>query len=101
MKFTNLFQDPESDSEAPYADTLVLDQGGMTVGYAGETVAHVSFEEIDPFELAFHALPDDWEPYAEWSDDFGLLYVTDAELTENAVYRLLNELGRLKGWKRS
>lgn len=102
MIFQNLYQDPESDSDAPYADTLVLDAGGMGVQYAGETVAHVSFEEIDPFELAFHALPEDWEPYPEWdAATQRFLPITEAELIENAAYSMLNALGKLRGWKRS
>lgn len=97
MIFRNLFQDPESDSDAPYADALVLDCGGMGVQYAGETIAHVSFEEVDPFELAFHAMPDDWEAYPETLNP----PLTSEELCENAVYRHLNALGKLRGWKRS
>ena len=101
MIFRNLFQDPESDSDAPYADALVLDCGGMGVQYAGETIAHVSFEEVDPFELAFHAMPDDWEPYPEWDAKTQKFVATSGELAENAIYYYLNELGVTRGWKRS
>lgn len=102
MKFTNLFQDPESDSPAPYADTFVLDGGGMDVSYGGETVAHVSFEDVDPFELAYHAMPDDWEPHEEWdAEDEVLLPITSEELLENGIYKMLNALAALKGWQRS
>lgn len=101
MKFTNLYQDPESDSEAPYADTLVLDGGGMDVKYGGETVAHVSFEDIDPFEIAFHAMPEDWEPTPEWDENDELMTITSAELMENHLYKCLNMLGQARGWQRS
>lgn len=99
MKIDNLHQ--EHDAEAPYADTLVLDAGGMDVRYGGETLAHVSFEGLDPFEIAFHAIPDDWEPYEEWDH----LTNTYAQLTveqhcENGVNAMLLELGKLRGWTR-
>jgi hypothetical protein len=100
VKFTNLFQDPLNDSEAPYADTLVLDAGGMDVKYAGETVAHVSFDEIDPFEIAFHAMPEDWEPHEEWSDS-GMFVATTEEVIENHLYKILSQLGQMRGWERS
>ena len=102
MKFTNLFQDPESDSEAPYADTFVLDAGGLDVKYGGDTLAHVSFEDLDPFEIAFHAMPDDWEPHPEWDEMADYMFIaTPDQVAENSIYRILNELGRLKGWVRS
>ena len=105
MKFSNLFQDPASDSEAPYADTLILDAGGLDVRYGGEAIAHVSFEDIDPFELAFHAMPDDWEPHPEWiergEDMITFIPRTTAELLENSIYTMLNRLGEARGWQRS
>jgi len=103
MKFTNLFQDPESDSPAPYADTIIVDEGGMDVKYGGETVAHVSFDDLDPFEIAFHAMPADWEPNPEWDDDEDnpTFIATEEDLLENAAYRYLTILGEVRGWKRS
>jgi hypothetical protein len=106
VKFDNLYQDPNSDSDAPYADTLVLDAGGMDVKYGGETVAHVSFEDVDPFEIAFHAIPDDWEPHKEYEynatdDTLELFDLTTAELLENTVNRTLIELGVARGWQRA
>ena len=99
MKLDNLHQ--EHDSEAPYADTLVLDAGGMDVRYGGETVAHVSFEGLDPFEIAFHAMPVDWERHEEWdalNDTYNQLSVE--QHCENGIYAMLEELGRIKGWER-
>lgn len=98
MKLENLYQDPQS--EAPYADALVLDQGGMDLKYGGDTIAHVSFEGLDPFEIAFHAMPADWEPHEEWDDKIGLLPVTPEQIVENGIYHLLSTLGKLKGWER-
>lgn len=101
MKFENLFQDPLSDSEAPYSDTVILDAGGMDIRYGGETVAHVSFQDVDPFEIAFHAMPDDWEPHEEWDEDLQkTLPVTTADLLENNIYRCLTRLGEERGWVR-
>ena len=96
MKIDNLHQ--EHDSEAPYADTLVLDAGGMDVMYGGEAVAHVSFEGLDPFEIAFHALPDDWEPHESKNGRY--FGITEVEFLENETYALLAELGKVKGWER-
>lgn len=102
MKLTNLYQDPESDSPAPYADTIIIDGGGIDAKYGGETLAHISFEDVDPFEIAFHAMPDDWEPHEEWdADEDWRPIATREQLAENAVYRMLKELGELKGWQRS
>lgn len=106
MKFENLFQDPESDSFAPYADTIIVDSGGIDAHYGGEAVAHISFEDVNPFELAFHSLPEDWEPHVEWTEDddtdSGIKFVaTTDQLLENQLYKMLNYLGRTKGWVRS
>lgn len=100
MKIDNLHQ--EHDADQPYADALVLDAGGMDLRYAGETMAHVSFEGLDPFEIAFHTMPDDWEPYEEW-DHLNNCYVqlTVEQHCENGIYGMLNELGKLKGWTRA
>jgi hypothetical protein len=100
MKFNNLFQDNES--EVPYASSMLLDQGGISLQYAGEDLGHVSFEDLDPFEIAFHAMPDDFEYHEEWDEETEtLLPLTSAELAENMVYRTLSVLGELRGWKRS
>lgn len=101
MKLDNLFQDPNSDSDAPYADTIILDAGGIDVRYGGETVAHVSFEDADPFEIAFHTIPDDWEPHAEWDAELGLIPLSPHQIAENGVNRALLHLGRVRGWERS
>lgn len=99
MKLDNLHQ--EHDAEAPYADTLVLDSGGMDVRYGGETVAHVSFEGLDPFEIAFHAVPDDWERHEEWDElDNKYIQLSVEQHCENGIYAMLEELGRIKGWER-
>lgn len=100
MKIDNLHQ--EHDAEAPYADTLVLDAGGMEIHYGGETVAHVSFEGLDSFEIAFHAMPVDWERHEEW-DELNNCYtqLSVEQHCENGIYAMLEELGRLKGWERA
>ena len=104
MKFANLYQDPENESPAPYADCLVLDAGGMTLRAEGEELGHVSFEGVDPFEVAFHAIPDDWEPHAEFMDrpdgNIDLNPLTRAQIAENAVNLALILLGRERGWER-
>lgn len=103
MKFENLCEDPESES--PYAESLVLDSGGMTVKVWDEDV-NVSFEGLDPFEIAFHAVPDDWEPHPEWEPQDGdgqitVLPLSQVELAENAVNRALLHLGNVRGWERA
>lgn len=104
MKLDNLYQDPESDSDAPYADTIIIDSGGMDIKYGGDTVAHVSFEDVDPFEVAFHAVPNDWEPHAEWEEVDGkvtFLPISPVQLAENGVNRALLHLGKVRGWERA
>lgn len=98
MKFEKLYQDPESDSEAPYADALVLDAGGMNVMHCGEDIAYISFEGLDPLEIAFHAIPEDWEPHEGL--DGTKLGLTTEEMLENATVKALSLLGKEKGWKR-
>lgn len=96
MKLENLHQ--EHDADAPYADSLVLDAGGMNINLGGEPLAYVSFEGQDPFELAFHAMPTDWERHEGL--DGTALGLTNDELLENMVYNGLELLGKVKGWKR-
>jgi hypothetical protein len=99
VKLDNLHQ--EHDAEAPYADTLVLDSGGMDVRYGGETVAHVSFEGLDPFEIAFHAMPTDWERHEEYDYNLSIFnQMTVEQHCENGIYAMLEELGKLRGWER-
>lgn len=100
MKLDNLHQ--EHDADAPYADSLVLDAGGMNVNLGGEPIAYVSFEGLDPFEIAFHAMPDDWEPHEEWNHlDNTYNQLTVEQHCENGIYGMLKELGKLKGWERN
>lgn len=94
MKFENLHQ--EHDAEAPYADRIVLDSGGMNIDLGGEPLAYVSFEGLDQFELAFHAMPDDWEPNPGRANT-----QTEVEFLENRIYECLEALGKEKGWKRN
>lgn len=96
MKIDNLHQ--EHDADAPYADSLVLDAGGMNINHGGEPIAYVSFEGLDPFEIAFHAMPDDWEPHEGM--DGGPLGLTQEELLENEIAMALKALGIMKGWER-
>ena len=98
MKIDNLHQ--EHDADAPYADSVVLDAGGMNINLGGDPLAYVSFEGLDPFELAFHAMPDDWEPHIEWDEVNGFHYMTVEQHCENGIYAMLKELGKLKGWER-
>ena len=97
MKIDNLHQ--EHDAAAPYADSLVLDAGGMNINLGGDPIAYVSFEGLDPFELAFHAMPDDWEPHEEW--DGGMFVATSDQVAENTIYMTLKHLGAMKGWERN
>ena len=103
MILENLYQDPESP--APYAEAMVIDAGGIDLKYGGEFLAHVSFDEVDPFEIAFHALPDDWAPHeetVEYDDrEIAFLPLTPAQLAENAVNRALIALGKARGWERA
>lgn len=97
MKIDNLHQ--EHDADAPYADSLVLDAGGMNINLGGDPLAYVSFEGLDPFELAFHAMPGDWEPHEGM--DGGDLGLTLEEYAKNRVYAMLTVLGVAKGWERN
>lgn len=99
MKFENLHQ--EHDAEAPYADRIVLDSGGMNIDLGGEPLAYVSFEGLDPFELAFHAMPDDWEPHEVFEGEGVFSILTVEEHCENGIYGMLKKLGKLKGWERN
>lgn len=98
MKANNLYQDTES-TEAPYADEFILDAGGIDVKLGGENIAHISFDNLDPFEIAYFAMPDDWEPHPEFDEDSNFI-ATAEEILENGVYKLLNALGDLRGWTR-
>lgn len=97
MKIDNLHQ--EHDAEAPYADSLVLDAGGMNINLGGDPLAYVSFEGLDPFELAYHTMPADWERHE--SRNGAYFGIDEVQFLENETYALLTELGKVKGWERN
>lgn len=44
--------------EIQYADTFVIDEGGIDLKYAGESVLSASFDNVDNFQLAYEVLPE-------------------------------------------
>lgn len=96
----------EDDNEViPSAEAIRLDEGGIDLLVDGETALSASFDGLDPFELAFRVLPEDfeleptekcWDPLTEeeYSAD-----LTDDEL-EMAIWIHLNEYANRKGLKK-
>lgn len=50
-----------SSDEYASAETMLIDEGGIDLFIDGECELSASFEHLDPFELAYRVLPEDFE----------------------------------------
>lgn len=105
-----------TSDEYAMADTLVIDEGGIDLLQDGDSVLAASFEGLDPFQLMFDILPEDfrlpshltkegWEAALEETRkdayeasrkeiDEGI------EEMQNAIYAALWTLAIVKGWSK-
>lgn len=98
--------------EIQYADTFVIDEGGIDLQYAGESVLSASFDNVDNFQLAYEVLPEsfifpdpqdakDWEEMvrqcAQQTGTASDLTDVDLELVARAF---LTALARRKGYEK-
>jgi hypothetical protein len=100
------------DSEAPYAESFTIDEGGIDLKIDGDLIISAAFEGIDPFQLAYEVLPEsftfanpeDGDAWAtlveECAKQTGVpsdLTDEDLELTARAF---LTALARRKGYEK-
>jgi len=104
-----------TSDEYAMADTLVIDEGGIDLMLDGDSVMAASFEGLDPFQIMWEILPEDYAPPTGVSQeawDSGIEESFEAKeesspeeiaeavdfLSRALVGSLLN-LAILKGWK--
>lgn len=98
--------------ELIYAETFVIDEGGIDLKMDGESVLSVSFDHVDNFQLAYEVLPESftfadtderlyWETMVEQCAlETGVPSdLTDEEL-ELAARAFLTALARRKGYEK-
>lgn len=94
--------------EIQYADEFVIDEGGIDLKYAGESVLSASFDHVDNFQLAYEVLPEGFLlPPDVNADKFenGIQNIADSPFSDldlEANARLfLTALARRKGYEKS
>jgi hypothetical protein len=93
--------------EIQYADTFVIDEGGIDLQYAGESVLSASFDHVDNFQLAYEVLPEGYTVFPKeesdaWHESLEALTtmtdrVTDVEL-ELGARLFLTALAERRGY---
>ena len=99
MKNLNVLGD---SPEIEYAEEMVLDESGFDLLIDDNIIISGSFENLNPFELAYRVLPEDFEMpnwcQEEWSQiEAGLADITDEDL-EAEVWIGLQELAKRGGY---
>lgn len=79
--------DENDEAGAPYAESIVIDEGGIDLKIDGETIIGASFEGIDNFQLAYEVLPEHFLLPKNWEDPL----VFDGVVTELANSKETNE----------
>lgn len=72
----------EIDGGSMYAESIVIDEGGVDLKIDGETIISASFDGIDPYRLAYEVLPESFGfpfPQKETEDQW---HATLAELVK-------------------
>jgi len=95
-----------------YAETIVIDEGGVDLKIDGETIISAAFEGLDPFQLAYEVLPQEFgfpdaETREEWHATLDELVkeegvpsdLTDVDI-ELVVRLFLTALARRKGYEK-
>jgi hypothetical protein len=100
--------DANNPAEAPYAETLIVDEGGIDLKVDGETIISASFEGLNPFQIAYEVLPEaflfengqdalDWEELVAVSANSEYMDDEDLELAARAF---LTALARRNGYEK-
>lgn len=50
--------DENDEAGAPYAESIVIDEGGIDLKIDGHTIIGASFEGLDSYRLAYEVLPE-------------------------------------------
>lgn len=99
--------DENDEAGAPYAESIVIDEGGIDLKIDGETIVGASFEGLDSYQLAYAVLPENFIVPSRntfWLENVGKLVTetdkysdTDLELGARAF---LTALARRKGFEK-
>lgn len=101
--------DENDEAGAPYAESIVIDEGGIDLKIDGETIIGASFEGLDSYQLAYAVLPETFTLPRNWggSDAFEgavILATENQELSDlelEASARLfLTTLARRNGYEK-
>jgi hypothetical protein len=102
----------EIDGGAMYAETIVIDEGGVDLKIDGETIISASFDGVDHFQLAYEVLPESytfsnpedregWDTLVEEaSKHTGVPSDLTDEDIELAARAFLTALARRKGYEK-
>ena len=77
----NKIQTPSTDTENFYADSILIDEGGVELFVGGELELGASFEGVDNFELAYRVLPEDFDTTLDGEFDL----VGEGEISRTAT----------------
>jgi hypothetical protein len=95
-----------------YAETIVIDEGGVDLKIDGETIISASFDGVDHFQLAYEVLPEsytfsnpeDRESWDEMVTQCAVETGTPSDLTDEdielAARAFLTALARRKGYEK-
>lgn len=103
MKLLTLQQQPVENDGIPSAETMMLDEGGIDLKIDGETHLSASFEGLDPFELAFRVLPEDFAPdgalgiHIKHETALAQNHMGEDEL-EGSIWAFTQELAKRRGY---
>lgn len=96
--------------EIQYADEFVIDEGGIDLKYAGESVLSASFDHVDNFQLAYEVLPESYllptedgeaEAWLESLDTLSTATGTFSDTELELLARIaLTALARRKGYEK-
>lgn len=95
--------------EIQYADEFVIDEGGIDLKYAGESVLSASFDHVDNYQLAYEVLPESFTAPAVDVEEYERMVergaAVDGPMTDRDLELLarmaLTTLARRKGYEKS
>jgi hypothetical protein len=100
--------DENDEAGAPYAESIVIDEGGIDLKIDGETIIGASFEGIDSYQLAYELLPEHYllpRELTAGEHQSGLegltkaKYISDTDL-EYSARLFLTALARRNGYEK-
>ena len=98
----NQLKTPSTNSDgAFYAESILIDEGGVELFVNGEIELGASFEALDNFEVAYRVLPEDFEPhdesYMRYEGELARDYCSEDDL-EASIWVFSQELAKRRGY---